>query len=64
MQNKDWRFSLKLNGSHNKNKILAISNALAAANDEANASSTGKPKVLYKEGAINHGDLCGTFSGD
>ena len=50
VQNKDWRFSLKLNGSHNKNKILAISNALAAANDEANASSEGKPKVLYKEG--------------
>ena len=50
VQNKDWRFSLKLNGSHNKNKILAISNALAAANDEANASSESKPKVLYKEG--------------
>ena len=50
VQNKDWRFSLKLNGAHNKNKILAISNALAAANDKANASSEGKPKVLYKEG--------------
>lgn len=50
VQNKDWRFSLKVNGSHNKNKILAISNALAAANDVANESSAGKPKVLYKEG--------------
>ena len=46
VQNKDWRFSLKVNGSHNKNKILAISNALAAANDVANESSAGKPKVL------------------
>ena len=43
VQNKDWRFSLKVNGSHNKNKILAISNALAAANDVANESSAGKP---------------------
>lgn len=50
VQNKDWRFNLKLNGAHNKNKILAISNALAAANDEANKSNSAKPKVLYKEG--------------
>ena len=50
VQNKDWRLNLKLNGAHNKNKILAISNALAAANEEANQSSVGKPKVLYKEG--------------
>ncbi len=50
VQNKDWRFLLKINGAHNKNKILAISNALAAANELANQSSIGKPKVLYKEG--------------
>ena len=50
LQTGDWRFSLKLNGAHNKNKILAISNALAASNDAANRSNSVSPKTLYKEG--------------
>lgn len=50
VQTDDWRFSLKLNGAHNKNKILAISNALAASNNEANESNSVSPKTLYKEG--------------
>ena len=47
---KDWRFSLKVNGDHNKNEILGISNSLAKYNEEANANASSAPKVLYKEG--------------
>lgn len=46
----NWRFNLKLNGAHNKNKILAISNGLAAQNDKANQQQDVSPKLLYKEG--------------
>ena len=47
---KDWRFSLKVNGDHNKNEILGISNSLAKYNEEANADGSSAPKILYKEG--------------
>lgn len=47
---KDWRFSLKVNGDHNKNTILGISNSLAKYNEEANADGSAAPKVLYNEG--------------
>ena len=47
---KAWRFSLKVNGDHNKNTILGISNSLAKYNEEANADGSSAPKVLYKEG--------------
>lgn len=47
---KDWRFSLKVNGDHNKNKILGISNGLAKYNEEANADGSSAPKILYTEG--------------
>ena len=47
---KDWRFSLKVNGDHNKNMILGISNSLAKYNEEANADGSAAPKVLYNEG--------------
>lgn len=46
----DWRFSLKVNGDHNKNEILGISNSLAKYNEEANADGSSAPKILYKEG--------------
>lgn len=49
-QNKDWRVSLKANGTHNVNKILAISNALQKFNDEANADKSSTPRILYREG--------------
>lgn len=47
---KDWRFSIKVNGDHNKNKILGISNSLAKYNEDASADVSSAPKVLYKEG--------------
>lgn len=50
LQKKNWRFSLKVNGSHNENKILAISNGLQKMNEEANASASSTPKLLYREG--------------
>lgn len=50
LQKKDWRFSVKVNGSHNENKILAISNSLKKKNEEANDSQSYTPKLLYREG--------------
>ena len=50
LSTKDWRFSIKVNGDHNKNEILGISNSLAKYNEEANADGSSSPKVLYKEG--------------
>lgn len=47
---KNWRFSLKVNGSHNENKILAISNSLQKMNEESNSTASTSPKVLYREG--------------
>lgn len=46
----DWRFFLKLNGAHNNNKILSISNGLEASNKKANDETSTSPKLLYKEG--------------
>lgn len=50
LQKKDWRFSIKVNGAHNENKILAISNALKKQNEQTNATQTTSPKLLYREG--------------
>ena len=50
LSTKDWRFSIKVNGDHNRNKILGISNSLAKYNEEANTDVSSTPKVLYKEG--------------
>ncbi|HAP18643.1 MAG TPA: SusC/RagA family TonB-linked outer membrane protein [Butyricimonas virosa] len=47
---KNWRFSLKVNGAHNTNKILAISNALLKYNNEMSTDKSVAPKVLYQEG--------------
>lgn len=47
---KNWRFSLKVNGSHNENKILAISNSLQKMNEESNSTESTSPKILYREG--------------
>ena len=46
----DWRFSVRINGDHNDNKILKISNSLARYNEEANSDKSSTPKILYKEG--------------
>ena len=46
---KNWRFSLKVNGAHNTNKILAISNALLKYNNEMSTDKSVAPKVLYQE---------------
>ena len=46
----DWRVNLKLNGAHNENKILKISNALQAWNDMNNETTSSIPQVQYQEG--------------
>jgi len=46
----DWRANLKFNGAYNNNRILKISNALQARNDENNANPEAAPRILYVEG--------------
>ncbi len=47
---KDFKLNLRLNGAHNSNKILSISNALDKFNKESGIAETISPKLLYKEG--------------
>ncbi len=46
----DWRVYFRINGAHNANKILAISNALKKQNDLANAKNSAEPLTLFEEG--------------
>ncbi len=48
--NKDWRVQMTVNGSHNRNKILSISDNLKKTNDTNSSSSSELPKILYEEG--------------
>lgn len=50
IRKQDWRFSLKINGAHNRNKILAISSGLIKHNEEAVREKTVAPRILYKAG--------------
>lgn len=50
IQQRDFRWQLGANVSHNQNKIIKISNALKALNDRNNAISTGNPLPQFEEG--------------
>lgn len=47
---KQMNFSILLNGSHNKSKIMRISNALKVKNAEAAGKVTSRPLPRYEEG--------------
>ncbi|MGL5682045.1 MAG: SusC/RagA family TonB-linked outer membrane protein [Marinifilaceae bacterium] len=50
IRHKNWRASVKFNGAVNRNKMLAISNALDKQNDNSNKDESVSPKLLYREG--------------
>lgn len=51
IRQKDWNWALRLTLQHNKNKIVKISNALKALNEQLNADPDKTlPPPLYEEG--------------
>lgn len=50
IQGKEWNWQLGANITHNRNKILKISNALKATNDRNNALNTLAPLPQFQEG--------------
>lgn len=52
VRSRDFDWAVNFSGTHNKNRIVKISNALAALNEENNsdASQFTKPIAMYEEG--------------
>lgn len=52
MRTKDFDWAVSVSGTHNRNRIEKISNALAALNEEANTNKANftKPISIYEEG--------------
>lgn len=50
IRNKNFSWSVNALGNHNQNRIIDISNALSAQNDEKNAQADWKPVSIYEEG--------------
>ena len=50
IRNSNWDWTLSLTASHNKNKIIQISNVLKEQNEKNNAEKSRAPMPVYEEG--------------